>query len=97
MRLPHFLHSPVAQLLSTDFETSAWTEQQWPPRHTTQEIQERLLFGLVNEAFKVLEEGICEKPSDLDVIYVFGYGFPGRGFASTFFSPVDFSLAHLAS
>ena len=78
MRLPHFLHSPVAHLPSTDFETSASTEQQWPPRHTTQEIQERLLFGLVNEAFKVLEEGICEKPSDLDVIYVFGYGFPGR-------------------
>ena len=48
----------------------------WPPTVTATEVQERLLFGLVNEAFKVLEEGICEKPSDLDVIYVFGYGFP---------------------
>ena len=48
----------------------------WPSTVTATEVQERLLFGLVNEAFAVLEEGICEKPSDLDVIYVFGYGFP---------------------
>jgi 3-hydroxyacyl-CoA dehydrogenase len=35
------------------------------------------LFRLkVNEAFKVLEEGIADKPSDIDVIYVYGYGWP---------------------
>mmetsp|Transcript_64613 Transcript_64613/g.126867 ORF Transcript_64613/g.126867 Transcript_64613/m.126867 type:complete len:715 (-) Transcript_64613:170-2314(-) len=40
------------------------------------EIQERCLFSLVNECFKVLEEGFAEKPSDVDVIFVYGYGWP---------------------
>ena len=35
-----------------------------------------MFFPLVNEGFKVLEEGFCQKPSDIDVCYVHGYGFP---------------------
>mmetsp|Transcript_67501 Transcript_67501/g.137402 ORF Transcript_67501/g.137402 Transcript_67501/m.137402 type:complete len:111 (+) Transcript_67501:168-500(+) len=37
---------------------------------------ERVLFPMVNEGFKCLEEGIAMKPSDIDVIYVYGYGWP---------------------
>ena len=40
------------------------------------EILERVLFPLVNEGFKCLEEGIASQPSDIDVIYLYGYGWP---------------------
>lgn len=45
-------------------------------KFTDNEIVERALFGLVNEGFKILEENIAQKPSDIDVIYLYGYGFP---------------------
>ena len=41
-----------------------------------QEILERCLFPLINEGARILEEGIAAKSSDIDVIYVYGYGFP---------------------
>ncbi len=41
-----------------------------------QQMVERVLFPMVNEGFKCLEEGIADKPSDIDVIYVYGYGWP---------------------
>ena len=40
------------------------------------EIVQRLLFSLVNEAAHILEEGIANKASDIDMIYLTGYGFP---------------------
>jgi 3-hydroxyacyl-CoA dehydrogenase len=40
------------------------------------EIVDRLIFSLINEGFKILEEGIAQRPSDIDVVYVYGYGFP---------------------
>jgi 3-hydroxyacyl-CoA dehydrogenase len=39
-------------------------------------ILARLTFALINEGFKILEEGIAQRPSDIDVVYVNGYGFP---------------------
>lgn len=41
-----------------------------------EEIVQRLVFSLVNEAAHILEEGIANKASDVDVVYIFGYGFP---------------------
>ena len=35
------------------------------------------MYALVNEGAKILEEGIAQRASDIDVIYVYGYGFPG--------------------
>lgn len=40
------------------------------------EIVQRVLFPLVNEGFKILEEGIASDPSDIDIIYLYGYGWP---------------------
>ena len=40
------------------------------------EIVRRVLYPLVNEAFKILEEGIASDPSDIDIIYLYGYGWP---------------------
>lgn len=41
-----------------------------------QYIVERTIFALVNEGAKILEEGIAQRSSDIDVIYLNGYGFP---------------------
>jgi 3-hydroxyacyl-CoA dehydrogenase len=41
-----------------------------------QEIVERLVFALVNEAAYILEEGIAQRASDIDMVYLTGYGFP---------------------
>ena len=41
-----------------------------------EEIVQRLVFALVNEAAHILEEGIANKASDIDMIYLTGYGFP---------------------
>jgi len=40
------------------------------------EIVHRLVYSLVNEAAKILEEGIASKASDIDMVYLTGYGFP---------------------
>lgn len=42
------------------------------------EIRDRCLFALVNEGARVLEEGIATQASDIDVIYLTGYGFPAH-------------------
>jgi 3-hydroxyacyl-CoA dehydrogenase len=40
------------------------------------EIVERLVYALVNEGARILDEGIAQRASDIDVIYLTGYGFP---------------------
>jgi len=41
-----------------------------------QEIVERSIYALVNEGARILEEGFAMRASDIDVVYVNGYGFP---------------------
>lgn len=36
----------------------------------------KMLYPMINEAAKILEEGIAYRPGDIDVIWVAGYGFP---------------------
>ncbi len=43
---------------------------------TDAEIIERCFYPLINEGALVLEEGIAQRPGDIDVVYVFGYAFP---------------------
>ena len=40
------------------------------------EIVERLVYALANEGARILEEGIAARASDIDVVYLSGYGFP---------------------
>ena len=47
-----------------------------PRRIGDDEIVQRLVFSLVNEAAYILEEGIANKASDIDMVYLTGYGFP---------------------
>lgn len=45
-----------------------------------EEIIERTLYPLINEGARILEEGIATRASDIDVVWVYGYGFPvGKG------------------
>ncbi|MFN8989703.1 MAG: 3-hydroxyacyl-CoA dehydrogenase NAD-binding domain-containing protein [Betaproteobacteria bacterium] len=41
-----------------------------------QEILERCLYQLVNVGAQILEEGIAQRASDIDIIYLYGYGYP---------------------
>ncbi|GAA6089831.1 peroxisomal bifunctional enzyme [Tachysurus ichikawai] len=45
-------------------------------RISSQEVIERCVFSLANEGFRILEEGITAGPEDIDIIYLFGYGWP---------------------
>ena len=47
-----------------------------PRKISDVEIVQRLVFSLVNEACHILEEGIASKASDIDMVYITGYGFP---------------------
>ena len=51
-----------------------------PPRDdiSEEEIVNRMMMPLVNEGFKILEEGFAQRPADIDVCYVHGYSFPRR-------------------
>ena len=44
---------------------------------TNEEIIERCLYSMINEGAKILDEGIAQRASDIDAIYLTGYGFPG--------------------
>ncbi len=47
-----------------------------PRKISDDEIVQRLVFAMVNEAAYILEEGIASKSSDIDMVYITGYGFP---------------------
>ncbi len=56
----------------------AYSKEMGIPRRTIpdDEIVERCAFALVNEGARILEERIAQRASDIDVVYLTGYGFP---------------------
>ena len=61
----------------TDMIDKVRAEQGITPRQIgDDEIVQRLVYALVNEGAHILEEGIASKASDIDMIYLTGYGFP---------------------
>jgi len=65
--------SPVVQQIIEDFAARQGVER----RHVSdEEIVERTLYTMVNEGAKILEEGIAQRASDIDVVWVYGYGWP---------------------
>ena len=44
--------------------------------HGSEEVVERCLYPLLNEGFRILEEGVAMRASDIDVVWTSGYGFP---------------------
>ena len=47
-----------------------------PRAFSDEEIVRRYMAAMVNEGAKVLEEGIARRPLDIDMVFLFGYGFP---------------------
>ena len=45
---------------------------------SSDEIVDRCLYALVNEGARILDEGIALRASDIDIIYIYGYGFPAH-------------------
>jgi 3-hydroxyacyl-CoA dehydrogenase len=47
-----------------------------PRKISDEEIVQRLVYSLVNEGARILEDGIASKAGDIDMVYLTGYGFP---------------------
>jgi 3-hydroxyacyl-CoA dehydrogenase len=45
---------------------------------SSEEIVERIVYALINEGAKILGEGIALRAVDIDIIYIYGYGFPAH-------------------
>jgi 3-hydroxyacyl-CoA dehydrogenase len=65
--------SPVVQQIIEDFAAENGVERR---EISDEEIVERTLYTIVNEAAKILEEGIAQRASVIDVVWVYGYGWP---------------------
>ena len=65
--------SPVVDQIIADYRKSIGII---PRKITDEEIVHRLVYALVNEGARLLEEGIANKASDIDIVYLTGYGFP---------------------
>jgi len=65
--------SPVVQQIIEDFAKKQGVERR---EISDQEIVERTLYTMVNEGAKILEEDIAQRASDIDVVWVYGYGWP---------------------
>ncbi|MBL8525980.1 MAG: enoyl-CoA hydratase/isomerase family protein [Betaproteobacteria bacterium] len=65
--------SPVVANLLADYRKTIGVA---PREISDEEIVQRLVYSLVNEGAHILEEGIALRASDVDIIYLSGYGFP---------------------
>jgi 3-hydroxyacyl-CoA dehydrogenase len=57
-----------------------------PRSVSSQEIVERCIYALVNEGARILEDGIAQRASDIDLVYLNGYGFPAYRGGPMFFA-----------
>jgi 3-hydroxyacyl-CoA dehydrogenase len=65
--------SPKVQEIIEDFRAKAGVTAR---EISGQEIVERTLYTMVNEGAKILEEGMAQRASDVDVVWIYGYGWP---------------------
>jgi len=65
--------SPVVQNIIEDFRAKAGVTAR---EVSEQEIVERTLYTMVNEGALILEGGFAQRASDIDVVWVYGYGWP---------------------
>ena len=78
----YYRYEPGSRTAIPDPAVSAIIEQYREKKHVTprrvsnEEIVERLVTALVDEGARIVEEGIAQRSSDIDVVYLNGYGFP---------------------
>ena len=65
--------SPVVEKMIEDHRRELGIE---PRKISDEEIVQRLVYSLVNEGAKIVDEGIASRASDIDMVYLTGYGFP---------------------
>jgi 3-hydroxyacyl-CoA dehydrogenase len=65
--------SPLVQELHAEFAAKAGISQR---DISDEEILERCILPMINEGARILAEGIAIRASDIDVVYVYGYGWP---------------------
>ncbi|WP_037502482.1 3-hydroxyacyl-CoA dehydrogenase NAD-binding domain-containing protein [Sphingomonas jaspsi] len=65
--------SPVVQQIIEDFSAKKGIERR---EISDEEIVQRTLYTMVNEGAKILEEGMAQRASDIDVVWIYGYGWP---------------------
>jgi 3-hydroxyacyl-CoA dehydrogenase len=64
---------PQVEKMITDYSAEIGVQRR---KVGDEEIVQRLIFALVNEGAAILEEGIAQRASDIDMVYLTGYGFP---------------------
>ena len=75
--------SPVTEKLIADM----MAEKGITPRHISdQEILERTLYPMINEAANILDEGKALRASDIDVVWLNGYGWPAYRGGPTYYA-----------
>ncbi|WP_166302624.1 3-hydroxyacyl-CoA dehydrogenase [Bradyrhizobium sp. 2S1] len=67
--------SPEVEALIAEFARSRGYRSR---QVTDDEILERLLYPMIDEGMKILDEGIAQRASDIDVVWLNGYGWPAR-------------------
>ncbi|THD77332.1 MAG: 3-hydroxyacyl-CoA dehydrogenase [Phenylobacterium sp.] len=65
--------SPVTEKIINDFIAKSGRN---PRKISDEEILERCIYPMINEGAKILDEGKAIRPSDIDVVWVNGYGWP---------------------
>jgi 3-hydroxyacyl-CoA dehydrogenase len=65
--------SPVTERIVRDFASRSTRPQR---EISAQEVLERCLYPMINEGAKILEEHIAQRASDIDIVWINGYGWP---------------------
>ena len=73
----HFSAASATEIEGTTIRSAHFAATGRTPRSfCDEEIVERCIYALVNEGAYILQEGIAARASDIDLVYVHGYGFP---------------------
>jgi 3-hydroxyacyl-CoA dehydrogenase len=64
---------PIVEKLIVDYSKEIGITRR---KVSDEEIVQRCIYALVNEGAKIVEEGIAQRASDVDMVYLTGYGFP---------------------
>ena len=68
---------PTPSHLTEKLLKDLWVKKGVSPRNIPdQEILERQIYPMINEGAKILEEGKASRASDIDIVWLYGYGFP---------------------
>jgi len=79
-----YLYEPGVRVPQTDPEVARLIEEHSASlglvrrKISDEEIVGRCIYAMINEGAALLEEGIAQRASDIDVVYLSGYGFPAR-------------------